>query len=141
MDVGVGARHGVCCEGVGAKNRRLGSAGGAAPEWRFFVGFKKRYWDQDVGPGRVGPGLGPGLGPKVGLGPGDSIHGEGLRLLAQTGVAAKGRTGKRVAAATRPDKHARVATTEECAVAAEVARSMKQGTALVQVSLSNLADG
>ena len=62
------------------------------------------------------------------------------RQRSQTGVAAEGRTGKRVAAATRPDDQARVATREESEVEAEVSRAMKEGSALVQASLAHLAD-
>jgi hypothetical protein len=63
------------------------------------------------------------------------------RERSQTGVAAEGRKANRVAAATRLDEQARAATTEESEVAAEVARALKQGTALVQASLAHLADG
>ena len=45
------------------------------------------------------------------------------RQRAQTGVAAEGRTGTRVAAAIRRDDQARVATMEESEVAAEVSRA------------------
>ena len=60
------------------------------------------------------------------------------RVRAQGGVAAQGRTGLQLAAAF--EEAARPTAQEEAAaaVAAEVQRAMKQGTALVQASLEHL---
>jgi hypothetical protein len=64
---------------------------------------------------------------------------EAQRQRAQTGVAAQGRKGKRVAVAT--SRLAGKKTRQESDVEAEVARAMTQGNSLVQASLEHLAEG